>query len=221
MRGLPSIENEVPIQNQNGGLPGQKDGDLQKKEDVVLLGQKNKEPQENIDEGPEEVAHEGQTIVPLSPLSADNLTYNIAEDAMVQNAAPEVIKEEELSQDTKMTPLYTSDSDANVQAASGSETRNVSDQEVDGGVLFSGKNVKLPQERKIEELPGQKDEEPQENVATPLDEGQTTVPMSTLSSVDNLAYDSIDDEDEDAMVQIAVPEVMVEINEAEMLEETK
>ena len=58
--------------------------------------------------------------VPMSPLSEDNSTYDTTEDAMEQTAAPVVIKEEELSHNTKETPAA-SDSVAIVQAGSGSE----------------------------------------------------------------------------------------------------
>ena len=43
------------------------------------------------------------------------------------------------------------------------------------------------------------------------------MPMLTLSETDNPAYE----DDDDLMVQIAVPEVMVELNEAELLEDTE
>ena len=49
------------------------------------------------------------------------------------------------------------------------------------------------------------------------EEGQITAGVSSLSSADNLAYDSAEDD----MVQIAAPEVLVEINEAELLEDTE
>ena len=90
-----------------------------------------------------------KTTVSMSLLSADNLTYDITEDAIEQKAVPVVIKDEELSKDTKVTRVA-SDSDANVQAASGSEIQNVSDQEEEevGGLFFWRKCQTSSREKK-------------------------------------------------------------------------
>ena len=97
--------------------------------------------------------------LPMSPLSADNPTYDNTVDAMEQKSVPLVIKEGDLSQDTKTTPVA-SNPDANVIAASGSETQDALPQEEDGGVLSSCENIKLPQEEKGEGLPSNENEVP-------------------------------------------------------------
>ena len=147
--GLPTKKDEILLEKENEGLPRQKDGDLQKEEDGALLGQKDEETKENVDDRLKEVADEGQTTVPMLPLPSADPVHATAGYAMERKSVPVVIKEGALSQDTEMTSVA-SDPNANVQAASGSETHDGSYQEEDGEVLSSDENVKLLQVAKGE-----------------------------------------------------------------------
>ena len=99
--------------------------------------------------------------VPMSLLSADNPTDDTTGNAMEQKAVPVAIKEEELPSDTEMTSVAT-DSDTNIQTASGSETHDALRQGADGEVISSGENYKRLQAEKDEGIPSNEDEIPTE-----------------------------------------------------------